>query len=344
MASQRKSRNVKGRSFGVVKQESMSLGETYSINPIPFNENNFVGIIRSRFGLTSYPFTLIDDDLLICAFIPRCDTPKYLLSSNVKSRIRSKYLICDHQSLEYYGDRLLYSIISDYIIDLIGINNPPGLLTEMISFLTNNETITYLMNGIKACELVRSRLYTISNQKGRTHNICGDSFEALIGVMFITFRNLDFNYVMKIKEWVVNNTDLTGVVRKYLDDINKGNITVYKGSNKVEIYSKYVEEFKSKFSDLEPEEFDLIRGEMLTINDLPDKTLVVSSKESLQSVYRILGWRYAPPNYDEELGSYFMFGYPNGKRYPIGVGDTMDEVINDTFISLVNLGFIIRLI
>lgn len=68
---------------------------------ITSNESNekIIFGIRSKFNL--------NDDLLLIAFTPKCIAPK------------NKYGICDHQSLEFYGDKIFYSLIMSLLYDFL---------------------------------------------------------------------------------------------------------------------------------------------------------------------------------------------------------------------------------
>ena len=90
----------------------------------------------------------------------------------------------NNERLEFLGDSILNSIISEYLFLKFG-NQKEGLLTRMRAFLVKAETLT-----IKAEELFLEKIIKLSKgtanlSKERKNSILEGAFEAVIGAIFI---------------------------------------------------------------------------------------------------------------------------------------------------------------
>lgn len=315
----------------------------------PYKDVNYerlVHEIRQSLNLDKYPFNLITDNLLLMCFVPKCRIdgyPPVLITDSKRRELVDAYGACDHQTLEYYGDRLLYVVVSDIVESSLALRSSPGVLSTIINYLTNNKTITLLFQEKGICQYVRSHRYIISKEKGKTHNFCGDSFEALLGAMFYSFKNSDFNYIKKVKDWLLKNTNIIQVYRDYLRAINMGEVKVFTASDIDALLSKQDDIVNSILDDRDEDIIQILNESYFSRADFSDHTLVVSESETLEEIYHKLAWVYRSPIYDRELDAFFMYGYPNGVRRVISTGDNENEALENGRLTLANLGYILIL-
>jgi hypothetical protein len=304
--------------------------------------------IRQTFGLNKPPYNTIDNDLLILAFIPTCN-----IKGVNTNRLRGKFGTCSHQSLEFYGDRILYNVIISIIYNIFGLDNNPEFLTKITNYLTSNRTLTDLMIDKNACRYVRRPNYVIKETGGKFHNPCADSLEALIGALFVHFSRQGENYVLLIREWMILNTNIIQYLGDYLDTLRKKGSDIYTLSDKQYLLEQ-VRAKQNNFLDIleavrenigeENYQFyrQLIEEEnMPTLNDFATKTLIVPPNDTLTNIYSRLNWKYERPTYDSELSLYEVCGYPNGKKSLIGSGFTLKDAVTDAYEYLVLMGYII---
>src|SRR5438552_486181 len=124
------------------------------------SELDLIKQIRSLFGLNESPFDTLDNDFILLAFIPACISNNYNLNQATLVRLKKKYGVCDHQMLEFYGDRVFYDVLAIILYDLFGLNNTPSFLTALNNYLASNRLLADLMLNKDACKYVRSLNYT----------------------------------------------------------------------------------------------------------------------------------------------------------------------------------------
>jgi dsRNA-specific ribonuclease len=275
--------------------------------------------IRSTFNFNEDPFNSIDDDLLIMAFTPKCNIshPKY-------NKIKSKYGICDHQSLEFYGDKIFYSVIMSLLYDFFGLKKTPGFYSKLTSELTNNSLLTDLMINKSACQFVRSNNYDIVYGLKKFHNTCADSLEALIGVMYIHFRTKRVDYTGIIKHWLLKNTPFPFIVKKFLNKQGYNDIPVYVINDR-----KYLLEMWSTNNK------DILRE-----LDFAYSGIIFNDDDTLQHIYKLLNWEYIEQFIN---GVYNIYGKPNGIDQILGSGENIEEAVQNTFSVLIGRGFIVHM-
>lgn len=111
--------------------------------------------------------------------------------------------------------------------------------------LTKNRLLTDLMINKNACNLVRSNFnYRIGVRKGQFHNICADSFEALIGAIFVHLKTRRLDYMLYIKNWLLKNTELPFVLKKHLNDMGYENKTVYIVNNRKYLLDEWIQQYE----------------------------------------------------------------------------------------------------
>ncbi len=155
----------------------------------------------------------------------------------------------NNERLEYLGDAILSSIISDYLFKKFPYKNE-GFLTEMRSKIVNRSHLNKLAQDLKINSIIISDKHLNINNP---HNsVGGNAFESLIGAIYIdkgydfTYRiminkilkhhvnieELDMvyvNYKSKLIEWCqkekksiefkIKNPDITGHDKKYIAEV-----------------------------------------------------------------------------------------------------------------------------
>lgn len=107
----------------------------------------------------------------------------------------------NNERLEYLGDAVLDTILSDYLFEKFP-DASEGFLTKIRSRIVNREVLNNLALSMGINKLLVSNVNSVQNSK----NLCGDAFEALLGSIFLDkgFRKTKKIFIKKI-------------FRKYLD-------------------------------------------------------------------------------------------------------------------------------
>jgi len=115
-------------------------------------------------------------------------------------------LVCNER-LEFLGDTILDSIISNYLFALYPLENE-GYLTKMRSKIVNRKSLNKLANNLRLGSYLISNNLVVKN-----NNALGNAFEALVGAIFldkgyeytreyiedkILKRYIDFNFLEKV--------------------------------------------------------------------------------------------------------------------------------------------------
>lgn len=317
------------------------------IRTINTGNAKLVNIIKDTFGLNDEPFSDIDDDLLLLAFIPEYSN----VSKSIKSRLRKKYDTDSNETLEFFGDRILYGIIANILYDMFGLGNNPKFLTQATIYLTNNRLLTDIMLDKKACGFVRSNDYVINDRGSRFHNMCADSLEALIGALYVHLTEKRLDQTHYITQWLLKNTNITFYLREYLDTIGRYTVQVYNSNDKEALLQENMRNNEQVLATLESLKddldydvyqglYDIVSSDIPNIDDFAETSIVVRSNTPLQSIYQQLGWTYENPEYDSLLEVYYIYGYPRGIRKPIANGTTPEEAIENAYTYLKNMGYI----
>ena len=276
------------------------------------SDNKIISEIRDKFNLDEDPFNSIDDQLLLLAFTPYCKT------------INNKYGICDHQSLEFYGDKIFYSVIMSLLYDFFGLKQTPQFYNDLTSQLTNNRILTDLMINKSACELVRSDNYTINKTQKKFHNKCADSLEALFGVMYVNFRTKRVDYTGIIKHWLLKNTKFPFIIKKFLNNKGYKDIPVYVVNDRKKLMDEWIKypEHKIDLKEL----------------DFAYSGIIFNSTDSIEHIFKLLNWDYNPI-FDGT--TYKIYGKPNGIDQIIGIGNTIENTIKNSIFLMQKRGFIV---
>ena len=92
--------------------------------------------------------------------------------------------ISNNERLEFLGDSILNSIISEYLYNRFN-NQKEGLLTRMRAYLVKAETLTIKAEELSLEKVVKLSKGTANLSKERKNSILEGAFEAVIGAIFI---------------------------------------------------------------------------------------------------------------------------------------------------------------
>ena len=92
--------------------------------------------------------------------------------------------ILNNERLEFLGDSILNSIISEYLFIRFN-NQKEGLLTRMRAYLVKAETLTLKAEELSLEKVVKLSKGTANLSKERKNSILEGAFEAVIGAIFI---------------------------------------------------------------------------------------------------------------------------------------------------------------
>lgn len=322
----------------------------FTITPYTLATDALLKSVRATFGLDAPPFDDIDDDLLLLAFIPECSTRG--IDPIVYSRIKSKYKTCSHQTLEFYGDRILYGVVSSVVMDTVGLDSTPGFLTTMVSTLTNNRTMTDIMLNKTACPFLRTPKFIIRNE-AKFHNQCADAFEAVIGMLFVHAQQKRLAIVESIKEWLLRSTNMPFYVSEYIEGKGLNNSKVYAAVDKRQLIDRLNARYREQLGSLEQNKAELgdemygflvelfEREYTASLDDFAPRAVVVDPNDSVEQLYSRLGWSYQEPVYNDELELWSLLGRPNGAEKRIALGETREEVLLNARQYLVDMGYIV---
>ena len=92
--------------------------------------------------------------------------------------------ITNNERLEFLGDSILNSIISEYLFIRFN-NQKEGLLTRMRAYLVKAETLTIKAEELSLEKVVKLSKGTANLSKERKNSILEGAFEAVLGAIFI---------------------------------------------------------------------------------------------------------------------------------------------------------------
>ena len=90
----------------------------------------------------------------------------------------------NNERLEFLGDSILNSIISEYLFSRFT-NQKEGLLTRMRAFLVKAETLTIKAEELSLQQIIKLSKGTANLSKDRKNSILEGAFEAVIGAIFL---------------------------------------------------------------------------------------------------------------------------------------------------------------
>ena len=90
----------------------------------------------------------------------------------------------NNERLEFLGDSILNSIISEYLFSRFT-NQKEGLLTRMRAYLVKAETLTIKAEELSLEQIIKLTKGTANLSKDRKNSILEGAFEAVIGAIFL---------------------------------------------------------------------------------------------------------------------------------------------------------------
>lgn len=90
----------------------------------------------------------------------------------------------NNERLEFLGDSILNSIISEYLFSRFT-NQKEGLLTRMRAFLVKAETLTIKAEELSLEKIIKLSKGTANLSKDRKNSILEGAFEAIVGAIFL---------------------------------------------------------------------------------------------------------------------------------------------------------------
>ena len=90
----------------------------------------------------------------------------------------------NNERLEFLGDSILNSIISEYLFSRFT-NQKEGLLTRMRAFLVKAETLTIKAEELSLEQIIKLSKGTANLSKDRKNSILEGAFEAIVGAIFL---------------------------------------------------------------------------------------------------------------------------------------------------------------
>lgn len=321
------------------------MSNSRQIVPLIAKDDDIIYLIRNVFGFTEYPYEDMDSDMILLAFTPKC---QFNLESS--SRLKDKYGTCDHQILELYGDRILYGVIANILYELFGLTMTPHFYTTLNSILTKNRFLTDIMIDKQACELVRSQQYVIKEGL-KFHNQCADSFEALIGAIFIHLKTKRVDYMTQIKNWLLKNTGLPYVLKQYLNENGFSEKIVYVVNDRETLRRNWIKgyellksELVNQRSSINNETYQYLINaystlQNVTIDDFSFTGIIINDNTFLSKIFEYLQWPYSGPILTDN--GYIIEGIPNGISTVIGTGESADEAIDSAGNYLLLRGYIV---
>lgn len=301
------------------------------IKPESISFRQFPKTIKNKFNINSYPFEDIDDGLLLLSF-----------SSTCNNIFKSKYNTCDHQSLEFIGDRMLYSVITNILYTYFKLSASPDVYTQLCSYLTTNRILTDFMLISDSCKYTSGGAYVIENNK-YFHNRCADSFEALIGALttHLEDKHPELNPISEIRYWLMNNTYYPYIIANVFSKFSSlKSISLFVKNDMNEIREKLYN-YKRKlnmtreYSEILSKYRKIYNTNKYTISEI---SLIIYDDTNINEVYDKLNWKYINPTLFGNL--YYQYG---NEDIIYGIGRTIKETIDNTFKQLKKRGYITHL-
>lgn len=152
--------------------------------------NHIIDVLKIKHYFPDY-----DENLLMIAFIPTdLKFRDAALLAKLYPHFPSKSMI-NYETLEFYGDTVLYQIIVEMMKNINGVRKNTAIMDNLKQKFTTNRFLRQLSHDHKICDTI----YNISpDQKLPLHNKCSDSFEALLGALFVQYG---INGLPRIMSW-----------------------------------------------------------------------------------------------------------------------------------------------
>ena len=148
-------------------------------------------------------FPRIDEDLLLLSFVSndrkyRQIRQELLFNINLE-RLAKMYHLDDisYETLEFYGDKVFGMVVTDIVKKKYGLSISPKEATQFVSSIVANRIITDISIKIDLCPAV----FDIKKNTLPLHNVCADTFEALLGAVYFSYG---LDSIKKVEEWLLS--------------------------------------------------------------------------------------------------------------------------------------------
>ncbi len=135
-----------------------------------------------------------DINLLYLAFMPKDVKYKRGAVYDALKSLHPSNKDLSYDVLEFYGDEVLYMIIVEIFREFNGTRNTLFFLDKVKKEVTTNIYLRQLSHDLNICDTV----YDISPTKSLAqHNHCSDSFEALLGALYVQYGLTGLDRIMR---------------------------------------------------------------------------------------------------------------------------------------------------
>lgn len=220
-----KTRDTRNKKYTSVRQMD-KFYPPKTVYPYKENKELLIKNFRKTFFFDQKPFDEIEDNLLYLSMVPDCSGE--LLERGDNQIFKGVFGTCSHQTLEFYGDKMLGMCVASISMQSLNLAANPNILTDTMSYIVNNRTLTNIMAYMGGCHYVRKYSYKIKESEkfknGNVkikfeHNACADMFEAIIGAIFYHFNILyGVKYASEMCElWIRQYTPIPSLLKKKFD-------------------------------------------------------------------------------------------------------------------------------
>lgn len=183
--------------------DSKNLNSTdvdYSIERTPPNINRkyFYKALKTM-NLDQGYFAKIPKDLYYIAF-KRYDSNQV---DYYTKHFTFKYSTSNHQSLEFYGDGVFGVITTRLLYNFNGLFYDHNV-NNLFNYLESNKSITELTQDQDFCQTLQESVYCSYTNKLQKHNLCADSFEALIGAIYFYGIHDQADIIEILYKWYID--------------------------------------------------------------------------------------------------------------------------------------------
>lgn len=126
------------------------------------------------------------------------------LPNKVKQIFEKKYFTNSYETLEFYGDKFLSVIIILLLFRIYGLNITPSESTRLYETFSSNANILEQTISIGYCQELVTSLRCKWEEQLTKHNICTDSFEAIIGAIGFYYLYKNIPMIENLYNWYIN--------------------------------------------------------------------------------------------------------------------------------------------
>lgn len=132
------------------------------------------------------------------------------LDNTIKKKLKNKYQSPDNDKLELLGDAVLELLVSDTLYTK---NLSVGKMSKVRQAIVRNVSLICLMNDRKLCDV---NTYITKS--------CADTFEAIIGAVYIHLNQYDVNPIKIMNQWLGDIWNMENLINDLINHPNDENI------------------------------------------------------------------------------------------------------------------------